>query len=91
MEEFAIARADHLAGVPLPQWIQEASERGSESRKSTVESMKAFEHAVMVFRSKTVHALVDEHGMSMTEVARLFRTTRQNIARLYHATEERDG
>jgi hypothetical protein len=83
-----VARADRLAGGPLQKWVEAVSRRGGrQTRLASAEAIKGFEHVVMVFRSKTVRALVDDEGMTLTEVARLLQTTRQNIARLYRATE----
>jgi predicted DNA-binding protein (UPF0251 family) len=47
--------------------------------------MEEYEHAVMLFRRGMVRALVDEGGLSLTEVARRMGVSRQGVARLYDA------
>jgi hypothetical protein len=84
----AVSRAELVAGVPLQRWLEDGIRRGGvDDRLAISNAIKAYEHAVMVFRRFIVSALIDGNHMRITEVARLLNTSRQNVSRLYHEVD----
>jgi len=84
----AVSRAELVAGVTLKQWLQDGMRRGGvDDRRAISNTIKAYEHAIMVFRRSIVGALIDGSQMRIAEVARLLNTSRQNVSRLYHQVD----
>jgi hypothetical protein len=65
---------------------------GRETRLSAADAFREYERAIASMRAGVVRALVDEGGLSLTEVARRLKISRQAAARLYESARERgDG
>jgi hypothetical protein len=62
---------------------------GRETRLSAADAFREYERAVASMRAGVVHALVDEGGLSLTDVARRMKISRQAAARLYEPVRER--
>lgn len=63
---------------------------GRGTRLSAAEAFRDYERAIASMRAGVVRALVDESGLSLTEVARRLEISRQATARLYEAVPEPD-
>ncbi|MEA2646234.1 MAG: hypothetical protein QOE92_1317 [Chloroflexota bacterium] len=80
-------RIERLAGVSILTVADTTlAGSGDEARLQASVAMEEYEHAVMLFRRGMVRALVDEGGLSLTEVARRMGVSRQGVARLYDAS-----
>lgn len=83
------ARAERIAGVPLPQIVEDlVAAGGKATRRKAGSAISEFEHAVMVYRATAIRELVDVHGLNFTQVARLVQVSRQMVSRLYGSVEE---
>jgi hypothetical protein len=56
---------------------------GREIRLSAADAFREYERAITAMRAGVVRALVDEGGLSLTEVAKRLKISRQAAARLY--------
>ena len=56
---------------------------GRETRLSAADAFHEYERAIASMRADVVRALVDEGGLSLTEVAKRLKISRQAAARLY--------
>ncbi|MDQ1697922.1 MAG: hypothetical protein QOJ03_3275 [Frankiaceae bacterium] len=63
---------------------------GRETRLSAAEAFREYERAIASMRAGVVRALVDEGGLSLTDVARRMKISRQAAARLYEPVPERE-
>lgn len=71
-------------GTPLVEIVDELISSGGRGvRLSAADAFHEFERAVAEMRARVVRMLVDEDGMSLTEVARRLQISRQAVARLY--------
>lgn len=61
---------------------------GREIRFASAEAFRDFERAVGAMRAGVARSLVDDHGLSLTEVARQLNISRQAAARLYQSASE---
>jgi hypothetical protein len=61
---------------------------GRETRLSAAEEFREYEWAIASMRAGVVRALVDEGGLSLTEVAKRMKISRQAAARLYQPRRE---
>jgi hypothetical protein len=61
---------------------------GREVRFASAEAFRNFERAVAEMRAGVARSLVDDHGLSLTEVARRLNISRQAASRLYQADPE---
>jgi hypothetical protein len=61
---------------------------GRETRLSAADAFRDYEQAIASMRAAVVRALVDEGGLSLTEVARRLKISRQAAARLYEPGRE---
>ena len=61
---------------------------GREIRFASAEACRDFERAVAAIRVGVARSLVDDHGLSLTEVARRLNISRQAASRLYQADPE---
>jgi len=78
------ARERLLAGVPVSEIVEYLiAQGGREARLRSSAAVETFEHAVMVYRVGLVRAMIDEEGLTFTEVGRRMGVSRQMIARLY--------
>jgi hypothetical protein len=74
-------RRDH---TDLRQLVQDVIEQGGKDvRLASTGAFEAYERAVTSYRSQVIRALVDEEGMTFTEVGALLAVSRQMAARLY--------
>jgi hypothetical protein len=64
---------------------------GRETRLSAAEAFREYERAIASMRVAVVRALVDEGGLSLTDVAKRMKISRQAAARLYEPVPERDN
>ena len=62
---------------------------GRETRLSAAEAFREYERAIASMRARVVRALVDEGGLSLTDVAKRMKISRQAAARLYEPVRER--
>jgi hypothetical protein len=62
---------------------------GRETRLSAADEFREYERAIASMRAGVVRALVDEGGLSLTDVARRMKISRQAAARLYEPARER--
>src|ERR1700753_412341 len=63
---------------------------GRETRLDATEQFRAFERAVASMRAVVLRALVDENGLSFTDVGRRLKVSRQAAAKLYERATEKD-
>ena len=56
---------------------------GRETRLSAADAFHEYEREIALMRADVVRALVDEGGLSLTDVAKLLKISRQATARLY--------
>jgi DNA-directed RNA polymerase specialized sigma24 family protein len=88
LEVGARARA---TGVPLVDIVDELiGAGGRDVRLATADAFHEFERAVAKMRARVVRTLVEEDGLSLTDVARRLRISRQAVARLYRHAKEGD-
>lgn len=62
---------------------------GRETRLSAAEAFREYERAIASMRAAVVRALLDEGGLSLTDVAKRMKISRQAAARLYDPVPER--
>jgi hypothetical protein len=62
---------------------------GRETRLNAADAFRDYERAIASMRADVVRALVDEGGLSLTDVARRMKISRQAAARLYEPVRER--
>jgi hypothetical protein len=62
---------------------------GRETRLSAAEVFREYERAIGSMRARVVQALVEEGGLSLTDVARHMNISRQAAARLYEPVRAR--
>ena len=62
---------------------------GRETRLSAADAFREYERAIASMRAGVVRALVDEGGLSLTDVAKRLKISRQAAARLYEPVPER--
>jgi hypothetical protein len=62
---------------------------GRETRLSAADVFREYEQAIASLRASVVRALVDEGGLSLTDVAYRMKISRQAAARLYEPVRER--
>jgi hypothetical protein len=61
---------------------------GRETRLSAADVFREYERAIASMRADVVRALVDEGGLSLTDVAKHMKISRQAAARLYEPARE---
>lgn len=80
--------ADLDAGGSLVDVVDELiATGGRETRLSAADAFHEYERAIASLRVAVVRALVDESGLSLTEVAKRMKISRQAAARLYRCGE----
>jgi DNA-directed RNA polymerase specialized sigma24 family protein len=85
------ARA-RTTGIPLADIVDELiGAGGREVRLATAHAFHEFERALAEMRARVVCTLVEEDGLSLTEVGLRLRISRQAVARLYRHAKEGDG
>ncbi len=82
------AREQLVAGAPVSKIVDDLiAQGGREARLKSSAAIDAFEHAVMVYRVGLIRAMVDDEGLSFSEVGRRLGVSRQMVARLYRYDE----
>jgi len=77
-------------GMLLPSTVETYRRiEGVEARQRAAVAIHEYEHAYMVLRGEVTRRLVDDHGYSLTEVAKTMRISRQMVARLRDAGRSR--
>lgn len=61
---------------------------GRETRLGAAAAFREYERAIAAMRSDVVRALVEENGLSLTDVAHRLQISRQAVARLYEPVAE---
>jgi hypothetical protein len=64
---------------------------GREMRLSAADAFREYERSIAALRAGVVRALVDEGDLSLTDVARRMKISRQAAARLYEAGTPEGG
>jgi hypothetical protein len=78
------------AGRPIVDVVDELIWAGGrETRLNASEAFREYERAIGAMRAGVVRALVDEGGLSLTDVAKRMKISRQAAARLYEPVRER--
>jgi hypothetical protein len=79
------------AGRPIVAVVDELiGAGGRETRLSAASVFRDYERAIASMRADVVRALVDEGGLSLTDVAQHMKISRQAAARLYEPGLERN-
>ena len=86
-EVLAGSVADREAGVPLIELAEGLAQRGAGPRRAVVAAVREYEQAVAALRTKVVRVLVDEEGVSLSELGRRMGLSRQAVTRLYRARD----
>ncbi len=72
------------AGRPIVDIVDELiAAGGRETRLSAADAFHEYERAIASMRADVVRALVDEGGLSLTDVAKRLRISRQAASRLF--------
>lgn len=83
------AAKDRESGAPAHQVFESLlTNRSREIRLRANEAINAYQNAAMQFRARIVRSLVDDDGMTLSDVARLMTVSRQMAARLYRNASE---
>jgi hypothetical protein len=86
--ETSIARTRDLLAAGLDP-LELLASPGTTSRDTTIEALNAMHSALMVSRGEWYHILIDDRGMSFSQVARHTGHPRQLIKRRYDAVNEK--
>ena len=80
----AIVHIRHLReqGRPVSEVV--AFGPGVPARREVRESWSGLNRALHAYRVRLVKSMVDDEGMTITDVARVTRNARQVVSRLYH-------
>ncbi|HEV7524247.1 MAG TPA: hypothetical protein VGP92_04740 [Acidimicrobiia bacterium] len=77
-------REQRRADAPIAQMVADAVALGAVTARRAVEdAWRAYAASVSELRAATVRMLVDETGMTFTDVARVLGISRQMASRLY--------
>jgi hypothetical protein len=77
-------------GRPIVDVVEELiGAGGRETRLSAADAFREYERAIASMRAVVVRALVDEGHLSLTDVAKRMKISRQAAARLYEAAPGR--
>jgi hypothetical protein len=73
-------------GLPVQAVVAGLVDRGGrDARLAPTLAFERFEGALTAYRARAIRALVDEEGLTFTEVGRLTGVSRQMVARLYRS------
>ena len=85
------ARA-RTTGIPLVDIVDQLiGAGGRDVRLATADAFHEFERALAEMRARVVCTLVEEDGLSLTELALRLQISRQAVARLYRHAKQGDG
>lgn len=79
------ARADRVSGRPLTQIALDLADHGGSARTEAARAYRGYEHAVYELRAAVVRALIDDEGLTLSQLAQAMGVTRQTVSRLYRA------
>jgi len=82
-ERTQITRTLHDAGMPLSEALSQSP--GPASHEVVAERAERYVEALHAYRVAIVRHLVDQEGLSLTEISDRFGCARQVVSRLYHA------
>jgi hypothetical protein len=87
VESLMVARQERLDGASFKAIATSLVEGGHplRMRRSVEEAFHAWADAFAALRGAAIRALVDEEGMTFSEVGRLADVSRQMVARLYRS------
>jgi hypothetical protein len=86
-KEVASLGTARAQGEPLEAIVEQGVARGIRARRiAAADAFHEYERSVARVRAFVVRALVDESGLTQTDVARLIGISRQEVARLYERT-----
>jgi hypothetical protein len=92
IRELEGSREARMAGKPLDEIVHDLiAGGGRQKRLGSAEAFRQYEQAVASMRAGVVRALVDEDGLSLTEVSRRLGVSRQAAARLYQPAAEQSA
>jgi hypothetical protein len=78
------------AGRPIVDVVDDLiTAGGRETRLNAAEAFREYERAIASMRAGVVRALVDEGGLSLTDVAKRLKISRQAAARLHEPVPQR--
>jgi transcriptional regulator GlxA family with amidase domain len=84
------ARDQRVAGETLETIVRGLMSRdGLTTRRSHEEAFRVFNKSVTAYRAVVIRALVEEEGMTLSDLARLLGVSRQMIGRLFRAAAPR--
>lgn len=79
------ARVARLNGVSLPEILDLLMQwGGKDTRLAPIKAGEKLEHALTAYRAAVIRSLVDDDGLSMSELGHRTGVSRQMISRLYH-------
>jgi len=78
-------RVERAGGLDLVSVAEALAVRGGPARRSVAAAFQDYEHAVAVLRGRVIRTLVDDHGVTLSALARRMGLSRQAVARLYNA------
>ncbi|SDP11071.1 hypothetical protein SAMN04515671_2958 [Nakamurella panacisegetis] len=82
--------AAHNAGRSMADVVDQlVAAGGREIRLSAADAFREYERAIATMRAGVVRTLVDEDGLSLTDVAKRMKISRQAAARLYQPGQDR--
>jgi hypothetical protein len=86
-EPLVSARRRRLAGASMLDILDDLVAAGGPEalRRKTATAFACYERAVRAFRGTVIRTLVDEEGVSLSEVSRRLSISRQMTTRLYDA------
>jgi hypothetical protein len=92
VKQLEAQRRARLEGAALVEVVEDLIRSGGrEVRMGCAEAFLEYEQAVASMRAGVVRSLVDDDGLSLTEVARRLRISRQAAARLYRQSAGDQG
>jgi hypothetical protein len=75
-------------GVPLAVVVDDLiGGGGRKTRLGAAEAFRDYERAIASMRAAVVRGLVDDEGLSLSDVAQRMRISRQAVARLYRSRD----
>jgi hypothetical protein len=89
VDAFELLIQSRLAGASLVDIADDLIGRGARAmRLASIDAFREYERAVGAMRASLVRVLVDEYGLSLTDVAGRLMVSRQAVARLYRQGRE---
>jgi hypothetical protein len=87
-----VGARERASGTPLADVVDGLiGASGREVRLSAADAFREFERAVAEMRARVVRTLVEDEGLSLTEVAARLQISRQAVARLHQHAKAVEG